>query len=328
MRSSGAEAPHAPTTGRLSRLLGPFHVTGPFWYRLHLFGMKILPWWMVGLVIHLFTAFFFCTLIRIRRAIASNLDAAIGPADWWERQRRIHRTMLALAWSLSERYEWLAGKTRTDAEVDNLAAWRAVAGTDRGLIVVTAHVGNWEIGSALPARRERRRIHLVREEELDPRAQRFIRQLLSRQTDDRYTTHFATGDPRLGILLREALERGDVVALQGDRPRAGGKVLEVSLFGRPFRVPVGPFALARVAEVPLLPVFMLREGRTRYRVHFRQPIRVARSSDRERDHRSAAERFAAEIEWAISAAPHQWFCFNELWPGSPTGRPARSRRTC
>jgi KDO2-lipid IV(A) lauroyltransferase len=294
-------------------LLGPFHVTGLFWYKLHLFGIKILPSWMLGFWIHVFTAFFFVTLIQIRNAIGDNLEAVLGPTGWLGRQRRIHRTMLALAWSLTERYEWLAGKVRSEAEPVNLRAWRGVVRSPRGLVLLTAHVGNWEIGSALPASRERRRIHLVREEELNPEAQRFIRELLHQQTNDLYVTHFASDDLRLGILLREALELGDIVALQGDRPRAGGKVVEVSVFDRPYAIPAGPFVLARLAGAPILPVFMLREGRTRYHVYFREPILVENGSSRDRDLRTAANRFARDLEWAIRKAPHQWFCFRKLW---------------
>jgi lauroyl/myristoyl acyltransferase len=57
----------------------------------------------------------------------------------------------------------------------------------------------------------------------------------------------------LGVLLAEALDRGEMVAIQGDRPRAGGRIVATTLFGRPFDVPAGPAALARTARVPLLP---------------------------------------------------------------------------
>ena len=83
--------------------------------------------------------------------------------------------------------------------------------------------------------------------------------------------------------LLDALRRGEIVALQGDRPRAGGRTLEARLFGRPFALPVGPAALARAAGVPIVPVFVLREGRLRYRCVLRPAIAVAQSEDRQRD---------------------------------------------
>jgi lauroyl/myristoyl acyltransferase len=88
----------------------------------------------------------------------------------------------------------------------------------------------------------------------------------------------------------------------------------VSLFGRPFSLPIGAVALARVAEVPVLPVFVFRLGRLRSRIVFREPIEVHRTCDREADIKGALGLVAAHLEWAIGTHPHQWFCFRELWP--------------
>jgi KDO2-lipid IV(A) lauroyltransferase len=117
--------------------------------------------------------------------------------------------------------------------------------------------------------------------------------------------------------MAEALRRGDMVALQGDRPRVGGRRVTVSLFGRAMPMPVGPAALARAAQVPLLPVFNFREGRYRFRAVIRPRLHVARTADRDADVADAVRRLAAEIEWAIRERPHQWFCFRNLWEQGP-----------
>ena len=119
---------------------------------------------------------------------------------------------------------------------------------------------------------------------------------------------------RSGIALAEALDRGEVVAMQGDRPRTGGKTVATTLFGRPFEVPAGPAALARVANVPMLPVFAIRAGRRHFRLVFGAPIQVARSRHRDADIAGASEVMVREIEAAIRRAPHQWFVFRALWP--------------
>jgi KDO2-lipid IV(A) lauroyltransferase len=305
--------PHAPEGGWSRRLLGPFHVTGVFWFRIHQFGVSILPNWGLRVVLNLFTAFFWIALRKIRAAIAANLEAVLGPCGWWERQRRIHRTFHTFAWCLSERYERLSTDRVFTIEAEGLDAWRELAGGAGGFILVTAHIGAWEVGSMLPASRDGRRVHVVREPETDPRAQRFIEGLIRRCGGELYTTHFAD-DPQLGMDLLDALRRGEVVALQGDRPRSGGRTVEVDLLGRPFALPVGPAALARAAGVPIVPVFVLREGRLRYRCILRPAIHVAQSGDRQGDLREALGRFTADLEAVIRRQPHQWFCFRRLWP--------------
>ncbi|HEY4588449.1 MAG TPA: lysophospholipid acyltransferase family protein [Thermoanaerobaculia bacterium] len=304
--------PHAPEGGWSRRLLGPFHVTGVFWFRLHQLGIAILPAWALGGLVDLFSTFFWIALRKIRAAIAANLEAVLGPCGWWERQRRIHRTFHTFAWCLSERYERLSTDRVFTIEAEGVEEWRELVGGPGGFILVTAHLGAWEVGSMLPASRDGRRVHVVREPETDPRAQRFIEGLIRRGGGELYTTHFAD-DPQLGVGLLDALRRGEIVALQGDRPRSGGRTVEASLFGRSFALPVGPAALARAAGVPIVPVFVLREGRLRYRCLLRPALHVAQSGDRQRDLQEALAGFAADLEAVIRREPHQWFCFRRLW---------------
>jgi KDO2-lipid IV(A) lauroyltransferase len=275
----------------------------------------------MGLFMGFFVTFFWLVLRNIRAAIAANLEPVLGPCGWWERQVRMFRTLWVFSWCLSERYERLATDRPLRVDGDGEEGWRNLLESGKGLILVTAHMGNWEAGSMLPASRDRRRVHVVREAETDPRAQRFIENLIRRGGGDLYTTHFAD-DPQLGMILLDVLRDGDIVALQGDRPRSGGRAAEVTLFGRPFPLPIGPAVLARATGAPIVPVFVFREGRLRYRSFIRPAIEVRSTADRQADVEEAMRRFTAELEWAIRREPHQWFCFRKVWEpdqGSTSG---------
>jgi KDO2-lipid IV(A) lauroyltransferase len=306
--------PHAPERGWSWRLLGSFHVTGIFWHRFHGWIIRSIPDPFLSVVAVLFALFFSVCLRQIRAAITSNLEAVLGPCGWWERQRRIYRTIWSFGWCLNERHERLTMTRPFHIEAEGIEIWDEVARPGRGLVLVTAHLGNYEVGSMLPAQLRGRQVHLVREPEADEQAQDFLQEVLAGFTQSRYTTHFQSDDPLQGMELLDALRRGEIVAMQGDRPRTGSRSIDATLFGRPFPLPPGPAALARIADVPLLPVFVFREGRRRYRVVFRPPIRAPRTDDRAADLETAMRRVAAEVEWAIRRAPHQWFCFRRLWP--------------
>lgn len=310
--------PHAPEGGWARRVLGRFHVTGSFWYRFHGYGVSVMPDWGVFVIVQLFTAFFFVFLVRIGRAIAANLEPVLGPCGFLERRRRVYRTMLTFAWCLSERYERLLTGKPFSIAID-LDHWRRVAHPGRGFIMVTAHFGNFEVGSMLPSFEESRRVVVVREPEVDAEAQRYIKETLERASGGRWINFFQGDDPLGGLFLLETLRQGGIVGVQGDRPHAGGRTVEALLFARPFELPAGPAALARSAEVPLVPIFVLREGRRAYRIEIAEPIAVARTRDREADVAAAMHRVAAEIERAIAGAPHQWFCFRQLWTASGPG---------
>jgi lauroyl/myristoyl acyltransferase/pimeloyl-ACP methyl ester carboxylesterase len=303
----------------MRRLLGRFYITGVFWYRLHGWGVQLLPRWAMAPLVLLFTSFFFLCLRRIRKAIAHNLEAVLGPCGWWSRQVRIYRTMWNLAWCLSERYERLSGRREPVLSLVGETTWKRKASGREGFVIVTAHIGSWETALFNPGEGSSRSIHVVREEEADPRAQSFIRELVQSRKDERIKVHFVRADDaRLAGELLVGLRRGDVVATQGDRPRSGGRTVRTHVFGRPLDLPLGPAVLARAAGVEIVPIFCFRRGRLDTEVVVREPIRVGLSHDRSSDLRQAVESIAREIEWAIRRHPFQWFCFRDLWGGPPS----------
>jgi lauroyl/myristoyl acyltransferase len=313
MSASARSTPqHAPALGLTHRLLGRFHVTGIFWYRFAYWGFTRPPSWTEWISVPTSAVFFFLVLGRIRAALASNLEPVLGPTNALNALARSFRTIWAFSWCFTERYRRLANPERFIGVLEGEEHWREVMDAPKGVILATAHIGPWETAIQFGASNAPRRVHIVREKEIDPRAQRFIEELVARSGDG-YVTHFAGEDLTLAIELARALGNGDVVAVQCDRPRDGGRTLTVSLFGHPMPLPVGPAALARAAQVPILPVFHFREGRFRVRTVVRPPIHVPATLDRDGDVARATQRLASEVEWAIRLHPHQWFCFRQLW---------------
>ncbi len=306
--------PHAPRVGRIRRLIGPFHVTGVFWYWLPELACRLLPRWALNATERFFGFAFYFFLVNIRRAVRANLRVVLGPSDAWREQRRAARTLSDFACCYGDRYESLAYPERFRVSLEGEQHWQEARRSGRGTIFVTAHVGAWEMSSVLAASDTGMRFHVVREEELDPASQEFMQKLISRRTSANCVTHFVSDDPRLGLELREALEKGENVAVQGDRPRTGSRTVHTSLFGRPFELPAGPLMLARVAQAPLVPVFTFRERHYVYRTVFREPICVSAEGGTEEALATAAAKLAASVEWAIRQRPNQWFAFGEIWP--------------
>ncbi|MCG8461617.1 MAG: lysophospholipid acyltransferase family protein [Holophagales bacterium] len=308
----------APSWGR--RILGPLHVYGVFWPWLHISGIRFVPRFLTAPILTFFVAFFFLFLGRIRDAIAANLETVLGPCGFWERQRRVWRNLCCYAWCMTERNEDLTcPDRRVMPEVEGEENWREVLEHGTGFVLVTAHIGHWEVGSAYPVDLQGRRVHIVRQVEIDEAAQAFLKRKIEARNRGGYVVHFvepASDTGSLGPKLLLALRDGDAVALQGDRPATGGRAIEVPLFGRPFAVPLGPAAIARTAGAPLLPVFVYRTGRSRSRLVLRPPILIEKSDDRDADLRRIAGKIVEEVEGAIRRDPFQWFCFERLWPTS------------
>jgi len=292
------------------RWLGKYHVYGVFWYRFHLWGVRHAPSWLLLSLLPFFTLFFSIVLVRIRKAVAANYEVVLGPCGFFERQWRIFFNLWNYAWCLTERYEAIAVGKKMVVTPHGEENWHQIALGENGFLIATAHLGPWEAASLNATHHgKERKVHVVREAEIEEDAQKFFEELLAERGFQNYTVHFVSNQAQLGPNLLFALRRGEVVALQGDRPAHGGRACEVTVFGKSFKVPIGPLALARSAEVPIVPVFAYRTGRLKADLFFEKPIYVAHTENRDRDLQEAAASLALDIEQAIRRKPFQWFCF-------------------
>ena len=191
--------------------------------------------------------------------------------------------------------ETLLGPGEGDAHVDHVLA-------GSGFVVLTAHVGNWELaGRTLVARGGGRRLHVVMAPEVDPAVERLLR--------GRAPVRFVTlRTPADAAPLVAALRRGEIVGMQGDRALGHRGDVAVDFFGAPAPFPLGPFLLARAAGVPVLPAFCVLRPDARYTVIVQPPISVDRSAEE-----AALRRWVAGLATVIARYPTQWFNFFDPW---------------
>jgi Kdo2-lipid IVA lauroyltransferase/acyltransferase len=172
----------------------------------------------------------------------------------------------------------------------------------RGVILLTAHLSNWEFGGRLLVPRLDRPAHIVLAGEQDADLERYLRREGERL---RFVTRrHATST--LGLLA--ALRRNEAVAMQGDRPTGERGDVLVDFFGAPAAFAIGPFVLARAAGAPVVPAYCAMEADRRYRVTVEPPIWVKPGEEV-----AALTTMVATLERAIRAHPTQWFNFFDVW---------------
>ena len=182
----------------------------------------------------------------------------------------------------------------------------------KGLIVLTLHLGNWEMGLAHLAGMGRAVNVVLRPEDSDAAP---FEEEARRRAGVRVVPAGESAWNGLDLLL--SLRRGEIVAIQGDRP-FGPVQQRVSLFDAPVDLPAGPFLLAQSSGAPILAVCVPIRGHSRCRVVVEGPIRVGQGED---DVRTAVETFARILETFVAAHPTQWFNFYEVWDAPRGGAP-------
>jgi KDO2-lipid IV(A) lauroyltransferase len=177
-----------------------------------------------------------------------------------------------------------------------------------GLIVWTAHLGNFEFASRL-LEMHGRIVHVARVVEDNP-AEAMLRELM---TNDRL--HIVDVSQGAGAIfeLLQALRRNEIVAMQGDRVYQGFNA-ELPFFGQVASFPLGPFLLSLVAGAPLLPGFVVRESWLRYRVVIGDPILPADTGNRDADLQAGLGKAVGFLEATLKTFHEQWLNFYEFWP--------------
>ena len=112
--------------------------------------------------------------------------------------------------------------------------------------------------------------------------------------------------------LNSALADGQIVTMPGDRAFGSGKTVKADFFGAPASFPAGPFTLAAQREVPVLSVFVMKEGVRRYRVYIEE-LPCEREASRREQVSLMAQAYASRMESIVRRYPNQWYNFFDFW---------------
>ncbi len=185
----------------------------------------------------------------------------------------------------------------------------------RGVIVLLAHHGSWDIAARWA---EVHRYHLaVVAEVVRPRSlfERFV------QLREAMGLEVVPLEPRNGIggrgigsRLGEVLDANHLVGLLTDRDLSGRAPL-VEFFGAPCRVPIGATVLAKRYRAPIVPIAMLQRPGRRWHLQILEPrwIHELQIDDAQR-------QVAAGLEEIIRLDPSQWHAFQPIWPEASSAR--------
>jgi predicted RND superfamily exporter protein/lauroyl/myristoyl acyltransferase len=179
----------------------------------------------------------------------------------------------------------------------------------RGVLLLTPHLGNWEMGGPWM---HRRGVSLQVLTQAEP-GRDFTRMRQAARARWDIETLVIGNDPFAFLEVIRRLESGATVALLIDRPPSA-TAIEVELFGRPFAASVAAAELARASGCTLLPVILPKtpEG---YGAKILEPVPYERETLRDREaRRRLTQQILRVFEPAIRQYADQWYHFVPVWP--------------
>jgi lauroyl/myristoyl acyltransferase len=283
---------------------------GVFWRQFCGWAVNQIPHHLEPLLLFGWTLFFFVLWRPGRIAVLTNISV-IAPSRFLAiRYARAFRVFYNFAATFTDTMHFNEHRMNVDWVLEGDEHFQKLQQAS-GAIILTAHLGNYDLGSYLFAQTMKRQLVIVRAAEEDPESDAFSKDHRQRIGESLGKLDFndPTGD-NIAIPLLQALQRGELVAIQGDRLLPGAGPVSASLFDREVQLPAGPFALAMAARAPIFPMFIARVARRSYRVIAGEPILCERTGrDRKRDIERAARSWAPILERIINRYWYQWFTF-------------------
>lgn len=178
-----------------------------------------------------------------------------------------------------------------------------------GVVIALPHMGNWDVAGKAMAIRLAPVVSVAEHLQPEPMFELFLRHRreLGMEIID-------LASAQVGRQLTQQLGRNRIVALVADRDLSGGGV-EVEMFGRPRRIPVGPAFVSVSSGAPLLATTIVTTP-AGWSLRFRA-VTAERTGRRKEDVVALTRALGAEFERGIAASPSDWHLFQPGWDRDP-----------
>ena len=255
---------------------------------------------------------------RLRRVGQRNLELALPELTLQERDRILRRLFRYLGWQLVEfcrMARYTPENTRGWIRTEGLDHYLAAKARGKGVLIVTGHLGAWELSSFY---------HSLMGHPMG---------MVIRRLDNRRLDEYVNGirclhgnrvlhkdDFARGLLT--AMRKGETVGILMDTNMTPPQGVFVEFFGQQACTASGVARVALKTGAAVLPGFMVwEEAERRYVLHFGPELVFERTGDEEADIVAATQQCTSAIESWIRRYPDQWLWIHRRWKTRPAGEP-------
>lgn len=193
-------------------------------------------------------------------------------------------------------------------KIENLEYMDNALKKGKGVIGLTAHLGNWELCAQILAR-------------LGYKMNAIALTHKHFRIDDFFSRQRQLSGINVipvGLAVRKcfaALKKNEIVGILGDRDFSGENGIFVDFLNRSFLAPLGPAVLSLHTGAAIIPAFVIRDEKDerKFKYIFTEPIYPEYSGDEKKDIKLLTIKYIKVIEKFVKLYPQQWFVFHEFW---------------
>ncbi len=271
-----------------------------------LFGLRSAYFLLYGVALHY--------LIFDREAVRGALSYCLRrfkEKRSWMNRVHVYRIFINQGKELIDRYALLSAKLEFDIQLRGFEELnKLLSQKGKGFILLTAHVGNWQI--ALTALKKMdRAVYLMMRPEDNPA----VKDSLGVDTEDNFVKVISPEGFLGGVV--EAMSRikeGNIVSVMGDR-KYGFEAISVSFLNDEAYFPFGAFNIAAASGVPIVVLLSAKTGLNKYLVDVSNILYPSYNShkDKKKQLKEYVQQFAGILENYAAEYPYQCFLFHNVW---------------
>lgn len=272
-----------------------------------------LPLFLTRVLALLFGALAFSLAGRHRRTAVENVERAFGDTLAPEEKDRIVRKVFDnLAGMFFEfmRIPWLSPSDLGRLyEVEGIENLKGALAKKKGVMIVTAHFGNWEMIAAYFGL-SGNTMEIVARDLDNPTVDEFVRWVRTRSGN-----RVVSKNRAMRRLLR-ALSGNGIIGILLDQNVASNEGVFVDFFGTPACTNKGPALIVAASGAAIVPTFIVREN-GRHRLVFLPEVEPGSTGDKTKDAIVTTARCTKVIEEMIRKYPDHWFWVHRRWKTRP-----------
>ncbi|MDD5120089.1 MAG: lysophospholipid acyltransferase family protein [Candidatus Omnitrophica bacterium] len=277
-------------------------------YRLGQFIAVSLPLKLVYAIAVILADLHYVFAFRDRRFVKNNLRV-IFPQEENRVLRRISRRVFRnFAKYLVDffRFDKLdLGYINKKVKLENLHYFDDAIAKGKGVIVLTAHLGNWELGGVVIAL-----LGYPFWAVALPHKNKKVNDFFDARRNGKGVKVIAMGKAVRSCISE--IRKNHMVALVGDRDFTEKGVI-VDLFSKPTHFPEGPAALSLITGASIVPGFMLRNPDDTFTLRIERPIEFSPKGDKTKDLTELVTIYKNIFQDYIRRYPDQWYVFRRFW---------------
>lgn len=280
-------------------------------YKIFFFVLKSFGITTAYFVLRFVAAYFFLFSFDSTRAIYKFLRYRIG-FGIIRSVFGVYQNYYVFGKSLLDRFAVMAGLTnKFTYTFEGEEHLQKMVALGRGGILVSAHIGNWEVAGHLLSR-IKSKVNIVM---LDSEHQKIKKYFDSVKGSTALNIIPIKTDISHIYAISEALERKELICIHGDRFMKGNKTTEVDFMGAKAAFPIGPMSLCYTLKVPFTYVFAMKESDTHYHFFATDLYEFNLASDKKSHEqiKTEVQTYASNMEKMVRKYPFQWFNFYDFW---------------